>query len=106
MREDYPVLTRHYGAVEKGLDFWVKEKESPFVEDAPFDWIRGYHVGGRSLMWGRQSYRWSNLDFEANAKDGIAVDWPIRYKDIRSEEHTSELQSLMRNSYAVFCLQK
>ncbi|HEY9560279.1 MAG TPA: GMC family oxidoreductase, partial [Anseongella sp.] len=82
MREDYPVLTRHYGAVEKGLDFWVKEKESPFVEDAPFDWIRGYHVGGRSLMWGRQSYRWSNLDFEANAKDGIAVDWPIRYKDI------------------------
>src|SRR5690606_18413778 len=47
-----------------------------------FDWYRGYHVGGRSLMWGRQSYRWSDLDFEANLKDGIAVDWPIRYKDI------------------------
>jgi Choline dehydrogenase and related flavoproteins len=82
MREDYPVLSRHYGAIEQGLDFWVKEKESPFVEAAPFDWIRGYHVGGRSLMWGRQSYRLSDLDFEANAKDGIAVDWPIRYKDI------------------------
>ena len=83
MKEDYPVLVRHYGSVEqRGLDFWVKEKESPFVEVEPFDWIRGYHVGGRSLMWGRQSYRLSDLDFEANAKDGIAVDWPIRYKDI------------------------
>ena len=44
--------------------------------------MRGYHVGGRSLLWGRQSYRWSDLDFEANARDGVAVDWPIRYKDI------------------------
>jgi choline dehydrogenase-like flavoprotein len=48
----------------------------------PFDWIRGYQVGGRSLMWGRQCYRWSDLDFKANAKEGIGVDWPIRYKDI------------------------
>ena len=47
-----------------------------------FDWMRGYHVGGRSLLWGRQSYRWSDLDFEANAKDGFGVDWPIRYADI------------------------
>lgn len=47
-----------------------------------FDWFRGYQVGGRSLTWGRQSYRHSDLDFEANAKDGIAVDWPIRYKDL------------------------
>jgi len=82
MREEYPGLAWHYGNIEKGLDFWVKEKESPFVSVEPFDWIRGYHVGGRSLMWGRQSYRLSDLDFEANAKDGIAVDWPIRYKDI------------------------
>jgi choline dehydrogenase-like flavoprotein len=80
-KEDYPVLSRHYSSIVN-LDWWVKEKESPFVEVKPFDWIRGYHVGGRSLMWGRQSYRWSDLDFEANAKDGIAIDWPIRYKDI------------------------
>ncbi len=54
----------------------------PYTETKRFDWFRGYHVGGRSLMWGRQSYRWSEVDFEANAKDGIAIDWPIRYKDI------------------------
>jgi len=62
--------------------WWVKDDESPYSEVKRFDWIRGYHVGGRSLLWGRQSYRWSDLDFEGNAKDGIAVDWPIRYKDV------------------------
>ncbi|MBG8553973.1 GMC oxidoreductase [Hymenobacter guriensis] len=82
MVKDYPVLSRDYTLNESNLDFWVKEKESPYVEVKPFDWFRGYQVGGRSLMWGRQSYRWSEYDFEANAKDGIAVDWPIRYKDI------------------------
>ena len=54
----------------------------PTDPDKPFIWIRGRHVGGRSLMWGRQVYRWSDLDFEANAREGIAVDWPIRYADI------------------------
>lgn len=78
---DYPVLSRHYGNITN-LEWWVNEKESPYIEVKPFDWMRGYHVGGRSLMWGRQSYRWSDLDFEANARDGIGVDWPIRYKDI------------------------
>ncbi|WP_133272325.1 GMC oxidoreductase [Hymenobacter radiodurans] len=82
MIEDYPVLSRDYTLNEQNLDFWVKEKESPYVEVKPFDWFRGYQVGGRSLMWGRQSYRLSDYDFEANAKDGIAVDWPIRYKDL------------------------
>lgn len=62
--------------------FFVNDLEHPYVQEKPFDWIRGYHVGGRSLMWGRQCYRWSDLDFEANLRDGIAVDWPIRYKDI------------------------
>jgi choline dehydrogenase-like flavoprotein len=62
--------------------WWVKDTEHPYTEKKRFDWIRGYHVGGRSLMWGRQSYRLSDLDFEANAKDGIAVDWPVRYKEI------------------------
>lgn len=82
MIEEHPVLKRDYTLNESNLDYWVNEKESPYVEVKPFDWFRGYHVGGRSLMWGRQSYRWADIDFEANAKDGIATDWPIRYKDI------------------------
>ena len=82
MIKDYPVLSRDYTLNETNLDFWTNEKKSPYVEVKPFDWFRGYQVGGRSLMWGRQSYRWSDYDFEANAKDGIATDWPIRYKDL------------------------
>jgi len=82
MIQDYPVLKRDYPLNEMNLNYWVNEKESPYVETKRFDWYRGYHVGGRSLMWGRQSYRWSDLDFEANLKDGHGVDWPIRYKDI------------------------
>lgn len=82
MIEDYPVLKRDYPLNETVLDFWVKDKECPYVEEKRFDWYRGYHVGGRSLMWGRQSYRFNKWDFEANAKEGIAVDWPIRYDDI------------------------
>ncbi|MCB0840102.1 MAG: GMC family oxidoreductase, partial [Bacteroidetes bacterium] len=62
--------------------WFVNDLDHPYNEDKRFDWMRGYHVGGRSIMWGRQSYRWSDLDFEANAKDGVAVDWPIRYADI------------------------
>ena len=80
--KDYPVLTRDSGLITNNLDYWTNEKESPYTEVKRFDWFRGYHVGGRSLMWGRQSYRWSDIYFEDNAKDGIAVDWPIRYKDI------------------------
>jgi choline dehydrogenase-like flavoprotein len=82
MIEDYPVLKRDYPLSEKNLNFWASDQDSPYTEVKRFDWYRGYHVGGRSLMWGRQSYRLSEMDFEANAKDGIAVDWPIRYKDI------------------------
>jgi len=82
MQKDYPVLNRDYPLNETNLDYWVNEKESPYTEIKRYDWFRGYHVGGRSLMWGRQSYRWSDLDFEANAKDGIAIDWPVRYKGI------------------------
>ncbi len=62
--------------------WFVDDIDNPYEEDYRFDWIRGYHVGGRSIMWGRQSYRWSEMDFEGNAKDGVAVDWPIRYADI------------------------
>ncbi|EDY81483.1 GMC oxidoreductase family [Verrucomicrobiia bacterium DG1235] len=64
--------------------WFVNDLENPYSETKRFDWMRGYHVGGRSLTWGRQSYRWSDLDFEANAKDGYGVDWPIRYRDIAS----------------------
>jgi len=82
MIHDYPVLRRDYPLNEVNLDYWVKDSESPYTETKRFDWYRGYHVGGRSLMWGRQSYRWSDLDYEANGKEGVGVDWPIRYKDI------------------------
>lgn len=82
MIDDYPVLKRDYPLNERNLNFWAVDKDSPYVEKKPFGWFRGYHTGGRSLMWGRQSYRLSDIDFEANAKDGIAIDWPIRYKEI------------------------
>lgn len=82
MIKDYPVLKRDYPLNETVLDFWVKDKECPYTEVKRFDWYRGYHVGGRSLTWGRQSYRLNKWDFEANAKEGIAIDWPIRYEDM------------------------
>ncbi len=82
MIKDYPVLKRDYPLNEENLDYWASDIDSPYTEVKRMDWFRGYHVGGRSLMWGRQSYRWSDFAFEANAKDGVAVDWPIRYKDI------------------------
>lgn len=62
--------------------FFVRDEDHPYIQQKPFNWLRGYQVGGRSLTWGRQCYRLSDLDFDANRKDGIAVDWPIRYKDI------------------------
>jgi choline dehydrogenase-like flavoprotein len=82
MIDAYPVLRRDYPLNEKNLDWWVNEQESPYTEVKRFDWYRGYHLGGRSLTWGRQSYRLSDLDFEANSKEGIAIDWPVRYADI------------------------
>ena len=82
MIKDYPVLKRDYPLNETVLDYWCKDKEHPYTETKRFDWFRGYHVGGRSLMWGRQSYRFNKWDFEANAKEGIGVDWPIRYEEI------------------------
>ena len=82
MINDYPVLKRDYPLNEVNLDWWASDKDSPYTEVKRFDWFRGYHVGGRSLLWGRQSYRWSDFDFEANAKEGIGVDWPVRYAEI------------------------
>ena len=82
MIEEHPVLKRDYPLNETVLGFWVNDLESPYTEIKRFDWFRGYHVGGRSLTWGRQSYRWNEQDFEENLKDGHGVDWPIRYKDM------------------------
>src|SRR6202008_4963858 len=67
---------------ESNKHFFVNDKEHPYIQEKQFYWVRVYQVGGRSLTWGRQCYRLSDLDFEANLRDGIAVDWPIRYADI------------------------
>jgi choline dehydrogenase-like flavoprotein len=83
MRSHYDKQQRTgYALTEYTKHFFVRDDENPYEETKRFDWIRGYHVGGRSLIWGRQTYRWSDLDFEANARDGIAVDWPVRYADL------------------------
>lgn len=85
INQHYPKQNRLSWWVNQANKHWInKDDEYPYKEDERFDWIRGHHVGGRSLMWGRQCYRWSNIDFEANLKEGVAVDWPIRYEDIES----------------------
>ncbi len=71
-----------YTTGEASKHWFVDDLEHPYNEEKRFDWIRGYHVGGKSLMWTRMSFRWSEMDFEANKKDGYGVDWPIRYKDL------------------------
>ena len=81
-REENPILSRCYAYEEATEHFFVKDKEHPYVQTRPFDWIRGYQVGGKSLTWARWTQRWGEADFEANAKEDIAVDWPIRYKDL------------------------
>jgi choline dehydrogenase-like flavoprotein len=84
LAEDQPIQSTCYACDEWSSKFFINDKEHPYTTEPgkPFRWIRGRQVGGRSIMWGRQSYRWSDLDFEANLRDGIAVDWPIRYADI------------------------
>lgn len=77
-----PVASSCYAFNEATQHFFVKDNEHPYEQLKPFHWIRGYQVGGKSLLWARWTQRWSDLDFEANAKEGIAIDWPIRYKDI------------------------
>ena len=67
---------------EETLQWALKDDEQPFIQEKPFRWVRGYHMGGKSLLWGRQTQRWSDFDFEGPARDGFAVDWPIRYKDL------------------------
>ena len=80
--EKYPEPNERGVLYEANASYWVPKGEHPYVQAKPYDWTRGYHVGGRSLVWGRQSYRWSDFDFEANGREAVGVDWPIRYKDI------------------------
>jgi choline dehydrogenase-like flavoprotein len=82
MEAKYPVLRRDFPLNEKNLDFWASDADSPYTEVKRFDWYRGYQVGGRSLMWGRCSFRLSDIDLSANAKEGIGTDWPIRYAEL------------------------
>ena len=77
-----PVVSRCYAFREDAQHFFVKDQDHPYVQEKPFDWIRGYQVGGKSLLWARQTQRWSDFDYTGPARDGFAVDWPIRYADI------------------------
>ncbi|MEE4248380.1 MAG: hypothetical protein V2I33_23595, partial [Kangiellaceae bacterium] len=79
--KERPIQSSHCNATDK--HFYVKDTEHPYIQEKPFKWIRGYQVGGRSLTWGRHSYRLSDLDFKANKEDGHGIDWPIRYDDLK-----------------------
>ena len=83
LARDQPIQRACYACDEWSSKFFVNDRENPYTfdKDKPFAWIRGRQVGGRSIMWGRHTYRWSDLDFEANLKDGLGVDWPLRYAD-------------------------
>ena len=80
--KENPIVGRCYAFDEATAHFFVKDKEHPYIQEKPFDWIRGYQVGGKSIIWARQTQRWSKYDFEGPARDGFAVDWPIRYEDL------------------------
>lgn len=80
--KENPIVSKCYAFREATAHHFVKDNEHPYIQKKPFDWIRGYQVGGKSLMWARHVQRWAKFDFEANAKDGFGADWPIRYEDI------------------------
>lgn len=81
-REKNPIASKCYAYKEDAKHFFTSDDEQPYIQEKPFDWIRGYQVGGKSLTWAKQTQRWSAYDFEGPARDGFAVDWPIRYADI------------------------
>ncbi|MCB0685671.1 MAG: GMC family oxidoreductase [Saprospiraceae bacterium] len=82
IKKDNPIVDRCYAFDDGTKQFFVKDAEHPYIQEKPFDWIRGYQVGGKSLIWARQTQRWSKYEFEAPLRDGFAVDWPIRYEDL------------------------
>ena len=81
LTKNNPIVSKCYAYNETSEHFFVKDAEHPYIQEKPYDWIRGYQVGGKSLLWARQTQRWSKYDFEGPARDGFG-DWPIRYKDI------------------------
>jgi len=81
-KEENPIASKCYAFNEDSAHFFTPDQEQPYLQERPFDWIRGYQVGGKSLTWARQTQRWSAYDFEGPARDGFAVDWPIRYDDL------------------------
>lgn len=82
VRDANPIVSRCYAFKEDAMHFFVKDSEHPYTQEKPFDWIRGYQVGGKSLLWARHTQRWSDFDFQGPQRDGFAVDWPIRYSDL------------------------
>jgi choline dehydrogenase-like flavoprotein len=80
--KDYPIQSKTYHFGQDNKHFFVKDTDHVYNQEKPFQWTRGYHTGGRSLLWSRHVFRWSPMDFEANAKEGIGLDWPIRYNDL------------------------
>lgn len=82
IKKEYQIASKNFIFTEATAHFLTKDAEQEYIQDRPYDWIRAYHVGGRSLLWGRMTQRWSDFDFEGPARDGYAVDWPIRYADI------------------------
>lgn len=98
---EYPTQEKCYAFLDSTKHFFVNDKEHPYSQEEgkEFSWIRGYHTGGRSLTWHRQSYRLGDLDFEANKKDGHGVDWPIRYKDIEKwYDHVEKFAGITGNN--------
>jgi choline dehydrogenase-like flavoprotein len=82
IKKEYQIASKNFIFTEATAHFLTKDAEQEYIQDRPYDWIRAYHVGGRSLLWGRMTQRWSDFDYEGPARDGYAVDWPIRYTDI------------------------
>ncbi|MEP1445299.1 MAG: GMC family oxidoreductase [Paraglaciecola sp.] len=80
--EEFSTQRKSYALTDFTKHHFINDKENPYQQDKPFDWIRSSSIGGKSLLWARQSYRWNKLDFEANAKDGHGIDWPVRYEDL------------------------
>jgi len=82
IKQANPIISKCYAFREDAMHFFVKDAEHPYIQEKPFDWVRGYQLGGKSLTWARQTQRWSDYDFEGPKRDGFAVDWPIRYNDL------------------------
>ncbi len=80
--DENPLISKTAGFAEDTAHFFVKDKDHPYIQEKPFDWVRGYQVGGKSLTWGRACARWSEMDFSAPMRYGYGIDWPIRYATI------------------------